>query len=149
MPPDVTRDFSTAGGMAHVDCVFQVESFCESGEIIDAVRSYAQEQDVRAAYVYCVADETADEYSLLGVVSLWDLLIAAPSQSLQELMKTDLITVQPDTDPPTVAQIMAKYNLLAVPVVSDQGVLEGVVTVDDALDVLLPPDRRRKPTRMY
>src|SRR6266581_7024063 len=34
MPPNVTRDFSTAGGVAHVDCVFQVESFCESREII-------------------------------------------------------------------------------------------------------------------
>ena len=64
-------------------------------------------------------------------------------------MKTDLITVQPDTDSLTVAQIMAKYNLLAVPVVSREGILEGVVTVDDALDVLLPADRRRKPTRMY
>ena len=138
----------TAGGLMTTDYI-ALNATRSVALALDAVRSYAQEQDVRAAYVYCVADETADEYSLLGVVSLWDLLIAAPSQSLQELMKTDLITVQPDTDPPTVAQIMAKYNLLAVPVVSDQGVLEGVVTVDDALDVLLPPDRRRKPTRMY
>jgi Mg/Co/Ni transporter MgtE len=44
---------------------------------------------------------------------------------------------------------MAKYNLLAVPVVNQQGILEGIVTVDDALDVLLPPERRRKPRRMY
>ncbi len=64
-------------------------------------------------------------------------------------MEPDLITVQPDTDPRTVAEIMAKYNLLAVPVVSVGGILEGVVTVDDALDVLLPNERRRKPTRMY
>jgi len=39
--------------------------------------------------------------------------------------------------------------LLAVPVVNAEGVLEGIVTVDDALDVLLPRERRRKPTRMY
>jgi Mg/Co/Ni transporter MgtE len=71
------------------------------------------------------------------------------SQTLQDLMETDLITVQPDTDPRTVVEIMAKYNLLAVPVVSTEGILEGVVTVDDALDVLLPHDRRRKPRRMY
>ena len=138
----------TAGGLMTTDYI-GLNTTRKVADALDAVRAYMQEQDIRAAYVYCVADETADEYSLLGVVSLWDLLIAAPSQSLQELMKTDLITVQPDTDPPTVAQIMAKYNLLAVPVVSDQGVLEGVVTVDDALDVLLPADRRRKPTRMY
>jgi sporulation protein YlmC with PRC-barrel domain len=118
-------------------------------EAIDAVRVYMSEQDVRAAYVYCVADETQDECSLLGSVSLWDLLISDPMLSLKELMETDTITVQPDTDPRTVAEIMAKYNLLAVPVVSPEGILEGVVTVDDALDVLLPDERRRKPTRMY
>jgi Mg/Co/Ni transporter MgtE len=44
---------------------------------------------------------------------------------------------------------MAKYNLLAVPVINATGILEGVVTVDDALDVLLPNTRRRKPRRMY
>jgi Mg/Co/Ni transporter MgtE len=60
-----------------------------------------------------------------------------------------VITVHPDTDPRTVAQIMAKYNLLAVAVVSQEGILEGVVTVDDALDILLPADKRRKPERMY
>ena len=96
-----------------------------------------------------VADETEDESRPLGVVTLWDLLVAQPSQTLQDFMETDLITVQPDTDPRAVAEIMAKYNLLAVPVVSAEGILEGVVTVDDALDVLLPPDRRRKPRRMY
>ncbi len=118
-------------------------------EALDTVRTYMSEQDVRAAYVYCVADEAQDESPLLGVVSLWDLLIADPAVALREVMETDLITVQPDTDPRTVAEIMAKYNLLAVPVVSAEGILEGVVTVDDALDVLLPKERRRKPTRMY
>ncbi len=138
----------TAGGLMTTNYIV-LNATKSVAEALDAVRSYIQEKDVRAAYVYCVADETADEFSLLGVVSLWDLLVAPSSQPLQELMKTDLITVQPDTDSLTVAQIMAKYNLLAVPVVSREGILEGVVTVDDALDVLLPADRRRKPTRMY
>ena len=83
------------------------------------------------------------------MVSLWELLVAPPTQLLQEFMETDLITVQPDTEPRMVAEIMAKYNLLAVPVVNVEGILEGVVTVDDALDILLPNERRRKPTRMY
>jgi magnesium transporter len=60
-----------------------------------------------------------------------------------------VISVQPETESRTVAEIMAKYNLLAVPVVNEEGILEGVVTVDDALDILLPNERRRKPTRMY
>ena len=49
----------------------------------------------------------------------------------QDLMKTDLITVQTDTDALSVASVMAKYNLLAVPVVSKEGILEGIVTVDE------------------
>jgi magnesium transporter len=138
----------TAGGLMTTDYIVLTQTRSAS-EALDEVRSIIQEQDIRPAYVYCVADESQDECRLLGVVSIWDLLTASPSQLLQELMKTDLITVQPDTDPRTVAQVMAKYNLLAVPVVNQDDMLEGVVTVDDALDVLLPPDRRRKPTRMY
>ena len=57
--------------------------------------------------------------------------------------------LRPDTEPRAVAEIIAKYNFLAVPVVSETGTLEGVVTIDDALDVLLPGERRRKPHRMY
>jgi magnesium transporter len=64
-------------------------------------------------------------------------------------METDVVAVRTDTEPRTVAEVMAKYNLLAVPVISATGILEGVVTVDDALDVLLPNTRRRKPRRMY
>jgi Mg/Co/Ni transporter MgtE len=64
-------------------------------------------------------------------------------------MESDLITVEPDTDAQSVAEIMAKYNLLAVPVVNSEGNIQGIITVDDALDVLLPPNRRRKPKKMY
>lgn len=138
----------TAGGLMTTDYI-ALNTTKSVAEALEAVRSTLQEQDVRAAYVYCVSDETQDECTLQGVVSVWDLLVAAPTQTLQELMATDLITVQPDTDPQTVAEIMAKYNLLAVPVVSKEGFIEGIVTVDDALDVLLPNERRRKPTRMY
>lgn len=138
----------TAGGLMTTDYIVLSQTRSAS-EALDVVRSTIQEQDIRPAYVYCVADESQDECLLLGVVSIWDLLTALPSQLLRELMKTDLITVQPDADPRAVAQVMAKYNLLAVPVVSQDGILEGVVTVDDALDVLLPTDRRRKPKRMY
>jgi len=138
----------TAGGLMTTDFVV-INATKSAGDALEAVRFNIREKDVRLAYVYCIADEDKEDYTLLGVVSLWDLLIADPAQPLQELMETDLITVQPDTDPRTVAEIMAKYNLLAVPVVNEERVLEGVVTVDDALDVLLPDERRRKHTGMY
>lgn len=139
---------NTAGGLMTTDYIALNQTRTVQ-EALEIVRQNIKEHDVRIAYVYCVADETQDECALLGVVSLWDILIARPEQALQDLMETDLITTHPDTDPHEVAETIAKYNLLALPVVSEQGILEGVVTVDDALDVLLPADRRRKPKRMY
>ena len=139
---------NSAGGLMTTDYT-ALNATRSVAEALEAVRTSIREQDIRPPYVYCVADELQDESRLLGVVSLWDLLVAEPTQLLQDLMETDLISVQPDTDPYTVAEIMAKYNLLVVPVVNAEGMLEGVVTVDDALDVLLPNERRRKPTRMY
>ncbi len=139
---------NSAGGLMTTDYI-KLNQTRTVAQALDAVCANKREQDMHAAYVYCVADETQDECTLLGVVSLWDLLVASSDQILQDLMETDVITVHPDTDPRTVAQIMAKYNLLAVAVVSQEGILEGVVTVDDALDILLPADKRRKPERMY
>ncbi len=139
---------NSAGGLMTTDYV-ALNSTSSVAEALEAVRSSIREQDIRTPYVYCVADASQDDCLVLGVVSLWDLLVAAPTQRLEELMETDIISVRSDADPPDVAEIMAKYNLLAVPVLSAEGILEGVVTVDDALDVLLPAGRRRKPSRMY
>ncbi len=137
----------TAGGIMTTDFVV-IDATKSAGEALEAVRYNIREQDVRLAYVYCVADEANEDYTLRGIVSLWDLLIADAAQPLQELMETDLVTVQPDAEPRAVAEVMAKYNFLAVPVVSEAGVLEGVITIDDALDILLPGERR-KAHRMY
>jgi magnesium transporter len=144
----LTYEEDSAGGIMTTDYIV-VNATKSVAEALEAVRASINEQDVHPAYVYCVTDELQDESKLLGVVSIWELLVAPPTQLLQEFMETDLITVQLDTEPRTVAEIMAKYNLLAVPVVNVEGILEGVITVDDALDVLLPNERRRKPTRMY
>ncbi len=138
----------TAGGLMTTDYIaLNVEHTV--AEALNIVRSNIRENDVRIAYIYCVEDETLDESRVLGVVSLWDLLVAVPTQQLQHLMERDVVTVKPDDDPHTVAEVMAKYNLLAVPVVNEGQELIGVVTVDDALDVLLPAERRRRPKRMY
>ncbi len=140
-------DEDSAGGLMTTDYI-ALNATKTVADAIEAVRLAMLEEE-RQAYVYCVPDETADEYILLGIVSLWDLLIAPLTQPLQDLMETDMIMVKPDTDSRTVAQTMAKYNLFAIPVVNDHGYLEGIVTVDDALDVLLPDDKKRRPTRMY
>ncbi|HEY7349810.1 MAG TPA: CBS domain-containing protein [Ktedonobacterales bacterium] len=139
----------SAGGMMTTDYVL-VGQDRMAEEALLRVRA-AITQDVRVAYVYCVADDTREdeEQRLLGVASLWELLAADPERPLREWMETSLISVQPDADPQTVAEMMAKYDLLALPVLDEQGCIQGIVTVDDALDVLLPPNRRRRARRMY
>lgn len=133
----------TAGGLMTTDYIMLNQTRTVA-EAMGVIQTNIRENDVRIAYVYCVQDETQDECALLGIVSLWDLLVAAPEQTLQAIMESDVISVQPDTDPRTVAETMAKYNLLEVPVLSEAGTLQGIVTVDDALDVLLPQERRRR-----
>jgi magnesium transporter len=138
----------TAGGLMTTDYIVLNQDRTVD-EALEAIRTNIRDNDIRIAYIYCVEDEIQEDQHIAGVVSLWELLISAPTQKLADLMETDVITVQADSDPQSVAEIMAKYNFLAVPVVDAEGILQGVVTVDDALDVLLPPDRRRKPTSMY
>ncbi|HEY0754639.1 MAG TPA: CBS domain-containing protein [Ktedonobacteraceae bacterium] len=137
----------SAGGLMTTDYI-ALNASRSVAEALEAVRSSIHE-DIRAVYIYCVHDEAQEECSLLGTVSLWDLLTAESAQQLHEIMETDVVAVRTDAEPRTVAEVMAKYNLLAVPVVNPSGILQGVVTVDDALDVLLPNARKRKPRRMY
>jgi len=137
----------TAGGIMTTDYL-TIDERCTAGDALALVRSALADRDMRSAYVYCVADASAGEQELRGVVSIWDLLAAAPETPLRAIMEQDLITVRPNDNQRTVAERMARYNLLAIPVVDDQNCIQGIVTVDDALDVLLPQSRHRA-QRMY
>ncbi len=73
---------------------------------------------------------------LTGTLSFRDLVIAQPEQRLGEIMTRDVVFVHTDTDQEEVAQIIQRYDLVAVPVVDTEQRLVGIVTVDDVLDVL-------------
>lgn len=83
-------------------------------------------------YVY-LSDE---DNKLSGVVTLNSLIVAEPQTPLADICTREVITTSPEDDQEDVAEDIAKYNLLAMPVVADDGHLLGIVTVDDALDVL-------------
>jgi Mg2+ transporter MgtE len=85
-------------------------------------------------YLYLVK---ADQ-SLCGIISLRELLMAEPEAKLQDLMQTRLISVHPDDDEQEVAEVVNKYNLLAIPVVDEAGRMLGIITVDDVLEMLVP-----------
>lgn len=96
-------------------------------------------------YVY-VLDE--DE-RLIGVFSLGELVLAPPDASVRDIMEERVVSVRPEASQDEVAQVVAKYNLLAVPVVDTAGHLHGIVTADDALDKVIPTSWKKRMPRWY
>ncbi|MEM8964598.1 MAG: magnesium transporter, partial [Acidobacteriota bacterium] len=108
-------------------------ALAESVTVVKAVehlRQHAGDVDM-ISYLY-VIDRLGH---LLGVTSIRQLLLADPETPLGEVMQPSLIKVRTETDQEEVAQLAARYDLLAIPVVDDDNKLAGIVTVDDILDV--------------
>lgn len=76
------------------------------------------------------------EQRLSGVVSFRELFAAQGDVPVEEIMHTDVVSVTETTDQETVARLIAQHNLMAVPVVDDEGRMRGIVTVDDIVDVV-------------
>jgi magnesium transporter len=96
-----------------------------------AVRRHVEERDEQIYNVYATRKD-----QLEGIVPLRDLLLASPSQKLWEILRTKIISVTPEADQEEVARRMAKYDLNVMPVIDGTGVLLGVITIDDVIDVL-------------
>jgi len=92
---------------------------------------------------------TDDEGRLAGVLSLRDLVLAEPGARLAEVMEDDVVTVAADASDEEVGRTMTKYDLLAIPVVDEGRRLLGVVTLDDALDAVLPEDWKQRLPRLF
>ncbi|MCL5049879.1 MAG: magnesium transporter [Firmicutes bacterium] len=80
------------------------------------------------------------KHKLMGVVSLRQLLTAAPSEMIDDLMTRDVVTVSPDMPQSEAARIISRYDLIAIPVVTEDNLLVGMVTFDDAMDVVEEED---------
>jgi CBS domain-containing protein len=114
------------------------------GDTLAAVRSLEEVPDPLLA-VYVVDGAGA----LLGLVRLRMLILSDPSTPVSEVMDGDLPTVQPEDQAEDAARVLAEYNLLAVPVLDAGRRMVGVVTVDDALAVLLPEIWQRRGARAF
>lgn len=109
-------------------------SLPEDATVADAVEAMrGLDEDFETIRYLYVEDE---EGLVTGAISLNDLIVATEGTHLKDLASDELITANPDDDQEDVAEGIAKYNLLAMPVVDDKGKMLGVVTVDDALDVM-------------
>jgi magnesium transporter len=98
-------------------------------------------EDVETVYYIYVIDP--DE-KLIGVISLRELLLSNLDTKLSDIMLTKFKKVLPETDEDEVAEIISKYNLLALPVTDAEGHMLGIVTIDDIMDRILPPAAKRK-----
>jgi len=133
----------TAGGLMTTEYV-AVPDTLTAQDCIETLRR--MEPDAESIYYVFVVDP---EEHLQGVLSLRDLIVAPPDKPIREIMNRDVVTVRLEDGQKEVAAVLSKYNLLAVPVVDDEFRLQGVVTVDDALDAVLPESVKRKLPRVF
>lgn len=112
----------------------EVASLSEDALVIDAINLIKDMGDDYDAVRYVYLND--DEGNLTGLVTLNQLVISDDDTPLSKLSREDLVVASPEDDQEDVAEDIAKYDLLAMPVVADDGHLLGNVTVDDALDVL-------------
>lgn len=124
----------TAGGLMTTDYVY-IFSDATVNEAISDVRQFGHKAET-IYYIY-VLDKNKH---LEGVLSLRELITAPRDKKIHEIMHTNIVSVHVDQDQEEVAKIISKYSLLAVPVVNDSNRLLGIVTVDDAMEIIEEED---------
>lgn len=121
----------SAGGLMTSDFL-ALRRRMTAGEALQAIRSWQPESE--SIYHLFVVDA---QNVLTGVVSLRQLILAAPATALTDLMDSDVLSVTVGTDQEECARVMSRYDLVALPVVDEGRRLVGVVTIDDVIDVLV------------
>lgn len=135
----------SAGGIMTTDYVAVPETWT-AAQIMEHLRAIAEDIDV-IHYVFVVTDLATE--TLVGVLTLRDLILAPPEVPASAFMSREPITLHTDDDEEHAARLIAKYNLLAAPVVDDEGRLKGIVTVDDAVDIILPTAWKKRLPRLF
>jgi len=96
---------------------------------------------------YCYVIE--EDNCLVGVLSLRELIIARADQPIDEIMERGVIAVPPSASQEETARLISRYNLLAIPVVDESKRLLGIVTVDDAIDAVLPTRWKKRLPKVF
>lgn len=133
----------TAGGLMTTEHV----AFSPSLTVAEAIQRIRDEAKEAETIYYLYVTDPQDR--LLGVLSLRELILADPGRRLVQIMHPDAISVRPETGLREVAELQTKYNLLALPVVSGEGELLGIITVDDVLNLILPMIWKKRAVKKF
>ncbi|MBI2561502.1 MAG: magnesium transporter [candidate division NC10 bacterium] len=133
----------TAGGLMTTEHV----AFAPSLTVADAIQRIRDEaKEAETIYYLYVTDP---QERLLGVLSLRELILADPGRRLEQIMHPEVISVRTETGLREVAELQTKYNLLALPVVSGEGEMLGIITVDDVLNLILPMIWKKRAVKRF
>ena len=135
----------TAGGLMTTEFVTFPRDLTVS-QAIARLRETAETPNM-IYYLYIVEEENS--WKLVGLISLRSLILADPTFQLWQVMRDKFQFAHPNDDAEEVAQTIAEYNLLALPIVDDLGEIAGIVTVDDAMEILLPKNLNKRLPRLF
>jgi magnesium transporter len=135
----------TAGGLMTTEFVALPRQLTVGGALA-RLREMAETPNM-IYYLYVVEEERS--WRLCGVIALRSLILADPEDRLDAVMRDDFRHAGPHDPARDVAETIAEYNLLALPVLDDAGDILGIVTVDDAMDLLLPRNWRQRLPKVF
>lgn len=123
-------DEDSAGGIMTPGYI-EINKNMTAKEAIDHMRENALDAET-IYYIYVVDNDE----KLVGVLSLRELITARDSVIVEDLMSENIISIDVDEDREEAVRLVSKYDLIAIPVIDKYGVLKGIITVDDIIDVM-------------
>ena len=135
----------TAGGLMTTEFIV----FPKTLTVAQAIARLREMAETPAMIYYIYVVEEENSWKLAGLITLRSLILADPTLPLAEVMRDKFQFAHPNDDAEETAQKIAEYNLLALPVIDDDGDIAGIVTVDDAMEILLPRNIQRSLPRLF
>lgn len=138
-------EHDTAGGLMTTEFV----TFPKDITVATAIARLREMAETPNMIYYIYVVESENSWKLCGLITLRSLILANPTMVLSEVMRDQFQSAHPGDSAEDVAQTIAEYNLLALPVIDDEGDIAGIVTVDDAMEILMPSGTNRNIPRLF
>ncbi len=138
-------EHDTAGGLMTTEFV----TFSKKLTVADTIARLREMAETPNMIYYLYVVEEEDSWKLVGLVTLRTLILANPTFTLEQVMRSQFQFAHPNDSAGEVARTISEYNLLALPVIDDEGEIAGIVTVDDAMEILLPKNLNKSLPRLF